>query len=79
MMNRARIQMRTWIATKNEHKANVQRRWDNRGKCTKHSTDGEKGFGTNMKQRRGDRRWGGKERERGRMELNIGVESGLHR
>eukprot|EP00965_Chrysotila_dentata_P005957 195498-Pleurochrysis_carterae.AAC.1 len=32
MMNWARIQMKTWIATKNEHKANVQRRWDSRGK-----------------------------------------------
>eukprot|EP00965_Chrysotila_dentata_P188110 6172543-Pleurochrysis_carterae.AAC.3 len=32
MMNWARIQMKSWIATKNEHKANVQRRWDNRGK-----------------------------------------------
>eukprot|EP00965_Chrysotila_dentata_P227179 6195841-Pleurochrysis_carterae.AAC.2 len=27
--NWARIQMKTWVATKNEHKANVQRRWDN--------------------------------------------------
>eukprot|EP00965_Chrysotila_dentata_P131702 4354676-Pleurochrysis_carterae.AAC.1 len=31
MMNWARTQMKTWIATKNENKANVQRRWDNRG------------------------------------------------
>eukprot|EP00965_Chrysotila_dentata_P008172 266804-Pleurochrysis_carterae.AAC.1 len=31
MMNYARIQMKTWIAIKNEHTANVQRRWDNRG------------------------------------------------
>eukprot|EP00965_Chrysotila_dentata_P131058 4332445-Pleurochrysis_carterae.AAC.3 len=31
-MNCARIHMKTWIATKNEHKANVQRRWDNRGR-----------------------------------------------
>eukprot|EP00965_Chrysotila_dentata_P053604 1778408-Pleurochrysis_carterae.AAC.1 len=35
MMNCARIQMKTWIATKNEHKACVQRRWDNRGKVNK--------------------------------------------
>eukprot|EP00965_Chrysotila_dentata_P078354 2582323-Pleurochrysis_carterae.AAC.1 len=30
-MNTARIHMKSWIATKNEHKAKVQRRWDNRG------------------------------------------------
>eukprot|EP00965_Chrysotila_dentata_P190990 6174243-Pleurochrysis_carterae.AAC.1 len=32
MMNSARIQMKMWVAKKNEHKASVQRRWDNRGK-----------------------------------------------
>eukprot|EP00965_Chrysotila_dentata_P101694 3357520-Pleurochrysis_carterae.AAC.1 len=32
MMNYARIHMKTWVATKNEHKANVQGRWDNREK-----------------------------------------------
>eukprot|EP00965_Chrysotila_dentata_P141136 4664744-Pleurochrysis_carterae.AAC.1 len=32
MMNWARIQMKTWIATKNEHTANVQRRWENKAK-----------------------------------------------
>eukprot|EP00965_Chrysotila_dentata_P028887 960368-Pleurochrysis_carterae.AAC.1 len=32
MMNWARIiQMKTWIIVKNEHKASVQRRWDNKG------------------------------------------------
>eukprot|EP00965_Chrysotila_dentata_P035784 1190910-Pleurochrysis_carterae.AAC.1 len=31
----ARIQMKMWVTTKNEHKANVQRRWDNRGKRNK--------------------------------------------
>eukprot|EP00965_Chrysotila_dentata_P043204 1435223-Pleurochrysis_carterae.AAC.1 len=35
MMNNARIQMKMWVATKNEHKAIVQRRWDNRGKMNK--------------------------------------------
>eukprot|EP00965_Chrysotila_dentata_P149601 4940420-Pleurochrysis_carterae.AAC.1 len=35
MMNWARIQMKAWIATKNEHKAYVQRRWDNREKMNK--------------------------------------------
>eukprot|EP00965_Chrysotila_dentata_P196097 6177382-Pleurochrysis_carterae.AAC.1 len=37
MMNWARIQMKTWIMVKNDHKANVQhqRRWDNRGIMTK--------------------------------------------
>eukprot|EP00965_Chrysotila_dentata_P003566 116958-Pleurochrysis_carterae.AAC.1 len=32
MMNSARIHMKNWVTMKNEHKANVQRRWDNRGK-----------------------------------------------
>eukprot|EP00965_Chrysotila_dentata_P012723 420008-Pleurochrysis_carterae.AAC.1 len=32
MMNWARIQMKTWVTMKNEHKASIQRRWDNRGK-----------------------------------------------
>eukprot|EP00965_Chrysotila_dentata_P090138 2975223-Pleurochrysis_carterae.AAC.1 len=35
MTNCARIQMKTWTAMKNEHKADVQRRWDNRGKMNK--------------------------------------------
>eukprot|EP00965_Chrysotila_dentata_P134905 4462438-Pleurochrysis_carterae.AAC.1 len=35
MMNWARIQMKQWMAKKNENRAQVQRRWDNRGmmKC----------------------------------------------
>eukprot|EP00965_Chrysotila_dentata_P214177 6188064-Pleurochrysis_carterae.AAC.1 len=32
MMNRARMQMKAWVIKKNEHKASVQRKWDNRGK-----------------------------------------------
>eukprot|EP00965_Chrysotila_dentata_P144740 4781034-Pleurochrysis_carterae.AAC.1 len=32
MMNCARIQMKAWVNMKNEHKACVQKRWDNRGK-----------------------------------------------
>eukprot|EP00965_Chrysotila_dentata_P105798 3495173-Pleurochrysis_carterae.AAC.1 len=35
MMKHARIQMKTWITIKNEHKANVQRRWHNRAKMSK--------------------------------------------
>eukprot|EP00965_Chrysotila_dentata_P208996 6185029-Pleurochrysis_carterae.AAC.1 len=35
MMNCARKQMKTWIKTKNEHKAKVQYRWDNRDKTRK--------------------------------------------
>eukprot|EP00965_Chrysotila_dentata_P236656 6201442-Pleurochrysis_carterae.AAC.1 len=31
MMNLARIQMKNWMDKKNEHRARVQRRWDNRG------------------------------------------------
>eukprot|EP00965_Chrysotila_dentata_P164429 5429144-Pleurochrysis_carterae.AAC.1 len=34
-MNYARIPMKTWIAIKNEHKAKVQSRWDNREKTRK--------------------------------------------
>eukprot|EP00965_Chrysotila_dentata_P261208 6214177-Pleurochrysis_carterae.AAC.3 len=32
MMYRARIQMKVWIGKKNEHRAKVQQRWENRGK-----------------------------------------------
>eukprot|EP00965_Chrysotila_dentata_P195733 6177151-Pleurochrysis_carterae.AAC.1 len=32
LMNHARIHMKIWLEKKNEHKAGVQRRWDNRGK-----------------------------------------------
>eukprot|EP00965_Chrysotila_dentata_P143642 4746298-Pleurochrysis_carterae.AAC.1 len=35
MMNWARIQMKTRIEKKNEHKASVQRRWGNRGNMNK--------------------------------------------
>eukprot|EP00965_Chrysotila_dentata_P052658 1747345-Pleurochrysis_carterae.AAC.1 len=35
MMNCARIHMKMWIAIKNEHKAAVQKRWDNRHKMGK--------------------------------------------
>eukprot|EP00965_Chrysotila_dentata_P041383 1372679-Pleurochrysis_carterae.AAC.1 len=35
MMNAARAQMKTWITIKNEHKAKIQRRWDNRGRMNK--------------------------------------------
>eukprot|EP00965_Chrysotila_dentata_P257568 6212928-Pleurochrysis_carterae.AAC.3 len=31
MMNLARIQMKKWTKKKNEHKAKVQRRWDDKG------------------------------------------------
>eukprot|EP00965_Chrysotila_dentata_P200734 6180140-Pleurochrysis_carterae.AAC.4 len=31
MMNRARIQLKNWMEKKNEHRAYVQQRWDNRG------------------------------------------------
>eukprot|EP00965_Chrysotila_dentata_P206056 6183334-Pleurochrysis_carterae.AAC.1 len=74
MMNWARIQMKTWIAKKNEHKANVQRRCDNRGKTHKaFQRWGEKTCDANMMHRRGGKKMGRREeRERGRMELNIG-------
>eukprot|EP00965_Chrysotila_dentata_P064495 2138581-Pleurochrysis_carterae.AAC.1 len=35
MMNCARIHMKKWITAKNEHKAAVQKRWDNRDKMSK--------------------------------------------
>eukprot|EP00965_Chrysotila_dentata_P257898 6213035-Pleurochrysis_carterae.AAC.1 len=35
MMNWARIQMKMWTARKNEHKAKIQRRWDDRGTMSK--------------------------------------------
>eukprot|EP00965_Chrysotila_dentata_P077308 2552588-Pleurochrysis_carterae.AAC.1 len=42
MMNCARIHMKMWIAIKNEHKAEVQRRWDNRGKTREAFQDWKK-------------------------------------
>eukprot|EP00965_Chrysotila_dentata_P140954 4659641-Pleurochrysis_carterae.AAC.1 len=50
-------------------------------KCTQHSRDGRKGYGTNIMHRRREKRMGkgGEERKRGRMELYIGVESGRYR
>eukprot|EP00965_Chrysotila_dentata_P147350 4864394-Pleurochrysis_carterae.AAC.1 len=35
LMNWARIHMNLWIEKKNENKASVQRRWDNKGKTLK--------------------------------------------
>eukprot|EP00965_Chrysotila_dentata_P036252 1207411-Pleurochrysis_carterae.AAC.1 len=35
MKNRARIHMKVWNGKKNEHKAKVQQRWDNRGNMHK--------------------------------------------
>eukprot|EP00965_Chrysotila_dentata_P236970 6201622-Pleurochrysis_carterae.AAC.1 len=66
MMNWARIQMKTWIPMKNEHKANVQRSWDNRGKTHKAFQRWRKRCGMNMRHRRGGKEDGekGKERER---------------
>eukprot|EP00965_Chrysotila_dentata_P080208 2646051-Pleurochrysis_carterae.AAC.1 len=61
MMNSARIQMNTWVTIKNEHKASVQRRWDNRGKCIKHSGNGGEGYGMNTMHRRREKRMGKEE------------------
>eukprot|EP00965_Chrysotila_dentata_P076344 2521613-Pleurochrysis_carterae.AAC.1 len=42
-------------------------------KCTRHSRDGRKGYGTKMMHKQREKRMGREEkRERGRMELNIG-------
>eukprot|EP00965_Chrysotila_dentata_P228037 6196368-Pleurochrysis_carterae.AAC.1 len=35
LMNWSRTHMKLWIEKKNEHKASVQRRWDNRGSTLK--------------------------------------------
>eukprot|EP00965_Chrysotila_dentata_P114211 3775341-Pleurochrysis_carterae.AAC.2 len=35
MMNWARIQMKLWTGKKNEHKVNVQKRWDDRNAVSK--------------------------------------------
>eukprot|EP00965_Chrysotila_dentata_P045972 1527741-Pleurochrysis_carterae.AAC.1 len=66
MMNWARIQIKTWIATKNGHKASVQRRWDNRGKMHKAFQRWRKRVGHEYDaQARGKEDGeGGKERER---------------
>eukprot|EP00965_Chrysotila_dentata_P225839 6195026-Pleurochrysis_carterae.AAC.1 len=63
MMNCARIQMKTWILMKNEHKATVQGRWDNRGKMSKAFQTWKK-----MVKHEPDEQTGGKEDESGRLE-----------
>eukprot|EP00965_Chrysotila_dentata_P086409 2851333-Pleurochrysis_carterae.AAC.1 len=60
-MDWARTQMKTWIVTKNdEHKANVQRRWDNRGKMNKAFQTWRKRVtkGTNLMNRRREKKMG---------------------
>eukprot|EP00965_Chrysotila_dentata_P017585 584100-Pleurochrysis_carterae.AAC.1 len=80
LMNQARIHMKAWIEKKNEHKAVVQRRWDNKGKTLQmfmrwrrkvghrqtkqESPDGERG-------KKGEEVEGGKKRRP--MALNIGA------
>eukprot|EP00965_Chrysotila_dentata_P020630 683290-Pleurochrysis_carterae.AAC.1 len=61
MMNLARIQMKTWLTKKNEHKTSIQQRWDNREKYTKPFRDGGKGWDTNMMHRRKEKRIGKRE------------------
>eukprot|EP00965_Chrysotila_dentata_P261083 6214132-Pleurochrysis_carterae.AAC.3 len=51
MMNRARIQMKTWIERSNEHRANVQHRWDNRGKTNKAFMKWKKATGCENKEK----------------------------
>eukprot|EP00965_Chrysotila_dentata_P144133 4761318-Pleurochrysis_carterae.AAC.1 len=65
-MNWARIQMKTWIATKHEHKANVQRRWDNKAKMHRAFQRWRKKVGHEYEAHAGgkENREGGKERER---------------
>eukprot|EP00965_Chrysotila_dentata_P005245 172220-Pleurochrysis_carterae.AAC.1 len=74
MMNGARIQMRTWVIMKNEHKACVQRRWDNREKMHKAFKRWKKGVGHeyDIKEEGKEEKEGRIERERGRMKLNTG-------
>eukprot|EP00965_Chrysotila_dentata_P187571 6172227-Pleurochrysis_carterae.AAC.5 len=63
MMNSARIQMKTWVTMKNEHKAKVQRRWDNRGKMHEAFQIWRKGVGHEY-----DIQAEGKEEKEGRIE-----------
>eukprot|EP00965_Chrysotila_dentata_P044844 1489915-Pleurochrysis_carterae.AAC.1 len=66
MMDCARIQTKTWITTKNGHKANVQRRWDNRGVMRKAFQSWKKRVWHDYDAQRGGKADGerGKERER---------------
>eukprot|EP00965_Chrysotila_dentata_P194913 6176667-Pleurochrysis_carterae.AAC.4 len=80
MMNYARIQMKTWIAIKNEHTANVQRRWDNRGNMYKAFQRCKKRAWPEYDVQTGGKEEGagGKEREK-RYESSIGVGSDPYR
>eukprot|EP00965_Chrysotila_dentata_P210989 6186213-Pleurochrysis_carterae.AAC.8 len=53
MMNWARIQMKMWTERKNEHRASVQQRWDNRGKTNKAFTRWNKATGYENKEKDG--------------------------
>eukprot|EP00965_Chrysotila_dentata_P162790 5375912-Pleurochrysis_carterae.AAC.3 len=77
MMNWARMQMKEWVIKKNEHKASVQRRWDNRGKMHSAFRKWRKGVGQDYHTQTGRRR--GEKRRKRRMELNTGVGLGQSR
>eukprot|EP00965_Chrysotila_dentata_P002563 83284-Pleurochrysis_carterae.AAC.2 len=81
MMNWARIQMETWTGRKNEHKVNVQRRWDNRGKMSKmfkrwKLTTGYKSK-DNKERRKGNK--GFEERKKKTYGINTGAEAKKYR
>eukprot|EP00965_Chrysotila_dentata_P260668 6213993-Pleurochrysis_carterae.AAC.1 len=78
MMNWVRMQMKMWVIKKNEHKASVQRRWDNRGKMHMAFQRWRKGVWQDYAthQAVGIEEGGREQRKRGRMELNTGVELG---
>eukprot|EP00965_Chrysotila_dentata_P193457 6175783-Pleurochrysis_carterae.AAC.4 len=64
MMNLARVQMKTWITVKNEHKARVQDRWDNRAKTNKAFQTWRRRVGHEYETIMGTKHEEGKERER---------------
>eukprot|EP00965_Chrysotila_dentata_P098402 3252523-Pleurochrysis_carterae.AAC.1 len=79
MMNWARMQMKTWIATKNEHKAYVQQRWDNRGEMHRAFYKWRKRVGHEYEAQAGgkeDRDGGKRKREDG---INTGAVTGRYR
>eukprot|EP00965_Chrysotila_dentata_P151323 5001581-Pleurochrysis_carterae.AAC.1 len=66
MMNTARMQMKEWVIKKNEGKASVQRRWDNRGKMHRAFQNWRRGIGHEYKVREAGTEEGGGDIEKER-------------
>eukprot|EP00965_Chrysotila_dentata_P237372 6201866-Pleurochrysis_carterae.AAC.1 len=82
LMNWARTHMKIWIEKKNEHKAGVQWRWDNRGKTLEMFTRWRRNVGYGQEGQEGTERGRGKrlkqEKKTRPTGLNIGAGRGTY-